>query len=358
MRIKHRVWTVAVLFMAVLLLTGANVLAVNWVGGVVDPNTGIASWHVPANWSTGLVPVAGEKVQFGGSVQLPEAVISGAAVSGQTVLGDNGSDLIHMLRVANGGIWNASMGDWTAAGYNRTGIITVDRGGSMITTHRVGVGLVAADPTTSVSYLNVNGLADIGGTLQIGSINHKGIVNVNSGGLLKATGWEWRDLTGLWSFMDIGFGTVVINGNVTAAIPGLITAKALTGFGGLSTPTAAYANGVTTITAPDPMNRAPVYKTVLAGDVDLTWTNLAVGCSRTDVSVDVWFGTDPNKLSLVYSKVVTKGKNTTSVTVNVPAITEPTRYYWQVDSYLKGDPTIVIYDAENPVNEGLVTPLR
>ena len=58
------------------------------------------------------------------------------------------------------------------------------------------------------------------------------------------------------------------------------------------------------------------------------------------VYVDVWFGTDPDKLSLAYSKGVPAGENTTAV--NVTALVNglpPTTYYWQVDSYIYGSPT-------------------
>ena len=78
--------------------------------------------------------------------------------------------------------------------------------------------------------------------------------------------------------------------------------------------------------------------TVPAGDVDLSWTNMDPNVGP-DVYVDVWFGTDPNKLSpSEYSKVpgVSGFANTNSVTVSAPVAGT---YYWQVDSYLEGTPT-------------------
>jgi hypothetical protein len=338
-----------VLYVIAILVIGANALAVHWVG-VADPNTGVALWSVPSNWSTALVPVAAEKTQLYDNY--PEAVIDyPGAVCGQLVLGDNGADVQNRLRIADGGsLLSGSQGGdtWTAAGYNRSGHITVERGGSMTTGARLGVGLVAATPTTCVSTLNVNGgLVDITGNLQIGSVNHKGIVTVKRGGLLESTAWEWRDTTGVWSLMDIEFGSVVIGGDVTAAIPGLITSGALTGFGGAGTINYGY-DGVTTITANDPLNRSPVYTFVKSGSVNLTWSNMAPVPPATDVWVDVWFGTDPNKLNpATYSKVVNKGKNTTSVTVSAPA-PSPTTYYWEVDWYRYGDPAIVQYKPADP----------
>ncbi len=320
-----------VIYVVAVLLIGANALA-GWWRGVADPNAGdLAKWSVPTNWSTGLVPVAGEKTQFRDNY--PEAVIDyPGAVSGQTVVGDGGSDTQNRLRIADGGVWNAGPGDWTAAGYNRSGHITVDRGGSMITAHRVGVGLVVSSSAAAIdSTLNVNGgLVDITGNLQIGSLpsgsygGHKGIVNVNSG-ILEATNWEWRDSTGLWSFMNIRHGTVVIGTDVTAAIPGLITAHALTGFGGQTTPTAVFANGVTTITAPDPLNRSPKMDAFVAvDDVPLSWTNVGTA----PVWVAVYFGTDPANLTRVIDP--NTHQNLTSTSVNVQS---PGEYIWRVDTY-------------------------
>jgi len=75
-------------------------------------------------------------------------------------------------------------------------------------------------------------------------------------------------------------------------------------------------------------------ETVMAGDVDLSWTNLDPWDPNDSVWVDVWFGTD---LISDYTKVVEAGENTTTVQVNAPVIGET--YYWQVDSYLDGSPT-------------------
>ena len=79
--------------------------------------------------------------------------------------------------------------------------------------------------------------------------------------------------------------------------------------------------------------------TVPAGLVELSWTNLDPNDPGDSVYVDIWFGTDPNKLGSNYTKVVTAsvdGENATSKTVS--ALVADT-YYWQVDSYLEGAPT-------------------
>ncbi len=84
--------------------------------------------------------------------------------------------------------------------------------------------------------------------------------------------------------------------------------------------------------AVDPMHPSPDNgETVPAGNVELSWTNLAPNVGDI-VYVDVWFGTDPESLT----QVVDGGPNTTSVTVNAPVAGT---YYWRVDSYLDGSPT-------------------
>lgn len=333
--IKMRCKNVACIIVAVLLM-GGSVHAGKWVAAVADPNLpikGMADWNIAGNWDTNLVPVSGEKVQFS-ATNAVGALITAAAECGQLVVGDGGSNPLQRLTIYNGGSLNTyGSGTWAAAGYDSPGAINVERGGAMITEHRLGVGLIGATPTTSVSYLNVNGgLVDITGPLQIGSVNHKGVVTVNSG-LLEATGWEWRD-TGTpatWSFMDVRHGTVVIGGDQTGAgaddVPALLASGALTGFGGDGTINAVFANGVTTLTANDPLARTPKMDAVVeTGDVDLSWVN--VGTSP--VYVAVWFGTDLANLTMQNDPNDIEWIDKTTFPVNAPSNGE---YIWRVDTY-------------------------
>jgi hypothetical protein len=80
-----------------------------------------------------------------------------------------------------------------------------------------------------------------------------------------------------------------------------------------------------------PMAPSPnIGATVPAGDLTLSWTNLAP-TTGTDVWVDVWFGTDPGTMT----KVANAQQNLTSLLVNLPGANT---YYWRVDSYLDGAP--------------------
>jgi hypothetical protein len=97
---------------------------------------------------------------------------------------------------------------------------------------------------------------------------------------------------------------------------------------------------------------------VLIGDVDLSWTNLASrDPNDPSVYVDVLFGTEPNKVDPDYNMEElildpVSGQDVTSVTVNAPVDGET--YYWQVNSYIYGDPAIVDYDTSDPNDPNMI----
>jgi len=81
------------------------------------------------------------------------------------------------------------------------------------------------------------------------------------------------------------------------------------------------------------MDPSPAFGvTVQMGDIELSWDNIDPNHPGAPVSVEVWFGTDPNKLGPLYQIVgamdVT-GESRSSVVVNVA---ETGKYYWQVDT--------------------------
>jgi len=230
------------------------------------------------------------------------------------------------------------------------GIVNVERGGSLVTEHRLGVGLVGSSVPTVPSYLNVNGGdVSIDGNLQIGEINHIGIVNVNSG-TLEATGWEWRDETGTWSFIDVKLGTLIIDGDVTGDIPDLVSSGALTGFG---TSSVNYDYNVTnpggtTITADDPLARTPAMDALVpTGTVSLSWINVDPVTVPgypvpTNVWVDVWYGTDTDPCS-GFTKVVSQSQDLTTWDVSAPVFDE---HVWRIDTYRNGNPAVLDYDND------------
>lgn len=353
--------------LTVILLT-AGLVSANTVWNAVDANSiaaGYSNWNIASNWTNGVPGVAAPadtKAVFNVAAAV-EARVTDSQTCQDLVMGDGGNAVVpedNLLRIMDGGTLTTT-GGWMAVGYNHPAKLIVEEGGVY---HHNGHfwwgGWTGGEGVIEINGGTVSNGGDfsMGGHPQAGGTAH---VYLNSG-LLRIHHWG-DPSTAIYdgSALDIKFGTFEItnDGDQTTQASNYIAAGKITGFGGLTTPVAVFANGVTTVTAPDPMNRFPAYTTVLAGDVDLTWTNLAPVAPATDVWVDVWFGTDPNKLSLAYSKVVAEGENTTSVTVGAPSITEPTTYYWQVDSYLYGDPAIVDYSDPNiPVIEGDVTPFE
>ncbi len=87
-----------------------------------------------------------------------------------------------------------------------------------------------------------------------------------------------------------------------------------------------------------------------ASDLELGWTNMGPNKPGDPVWVDVWFGTgtEPNELDpnseWVYdmTKIVDAVEDANSATVDVST---PGTYYWQMNSYIYGDPNVVTYDV-------------
>ncbi|MCK5566151.1 MAG: hypothetical protein KAJ07_12985 [Planctomycetes bacterium] len=350
----------------------------NWTPTSLDPNevlTETANWDVDINWSAGHVPLSTEKISF--SIDTVPCLIDSDtlnAVTGQFVIGDNGPGLpaVHDLTI-RGALNTYGPTTWTSVGYNRQSTMSVERGGSLTTEHRLGVGMIAnTGDATTTSILNVDGgVVDITGNLQVGSVGdlvnlgHIGIVNVNAG-LLAATGWEWRDTDGLWSFMDISHGTVIIDGDVTgdgaSDVPALVAIGALTAYGEQGDDLTgaeivySYDGMETTITATgDPLNRYPAMDAVLPiGTVTLSWDNLPPESLPgyplpAGVWVDIWYGTNPSTWSQVGWHFINEKSASVSASSNGT-------YYWRVDSYLNGDPTIMDYDNDPNISavEGML----
>jgi len=336
------------LIMVISLTVGAaNAGDNNWTPTSLDPNEvlEIGNWAEPNNWSLGSIPTSSQKLSFT-ICTVPSLIDSDTyAVCGQLVMGDNGpSDCLHHLIIE--GTLHTHGDAWTAVGYNRWSRMDVERGGTVITEHRLGVGLVGSgsdDPANKPSVLNVNGgSVDVDGNLQIGTDEttpgvgyHIGIVNVSSG-TLEAADLEFRDESGTYSFMDICHGTVVIDGDVTALVTTLVASGAITACGepgndGTGAEIAySYANGVTTITAyGEPHAYSPAMDEVVpVGNVILSWNNL----EPSPVWIDVWFGTDKDSMTKIENGV----QDLTSTSAFAPVFDE---YVWRVDVNLDNPAT-------------------
>lgn len=324
-----------IMFLCVALLAG-TASAVSWIVPEGDPNN---LWDIPTSWSTGVVPVAGEKTQFGSNTPLAECIIDIDAYCGQLVIGDGGSsDFTRKLTIVDGGsLTCAAANSWAASGYNRPSNVTVEEGGTLNSIERFGIGLVAAGSVPVTSYLNINGGdMTVANELQIGQagngtdrMDHTGIVNVFAG-TLDVDEIEFRDTASpSIGHIDISFGTLTVNGDITTDVATWEGTGNIIAFGGAGTLVYDYNvtnPGKTTITAIDPMNGSPAMcENVVAGDVVLSWTNKDPMNGAAPV-VDVFFGTDPTDPNF-FIKKASAVTDLSTLVVNAP---DTATYYWQV----------------------------
>ncbi len=330
---------IAILF--VLATVAGTVNAAEWNAAGTDPDY----WDIAANWNPVGVPTAADDAQFTDASEA-ECIIRTAAACKKFAVGDNGpTTFTRKVRIVDGGHLVSGGGVWGTSGYNRDSMVTVDEGGILESTTRFGIGLVGGPvDTPQTSYLNINGgEMSVDGDLQIGAVgngsttsDHTGIVNVYLGTLHVTGGLAFRDPS--VGFIDIKYGTLTVDGDITVLVADMVdnVPANITGFGGEGTLEAVFANGVTTITATHPMDPSPIFTTVPVGDVNLSWTNLGPSTPVESVWVDVWFGTDPNKLNPLYSKDGRSGIEVVGGAVSTATVSAPANgtYYWQVDSYI------------------------
>ena len=210
---------------------------------------------------------------------------------------------------------------WMATGAGSTATMDIYGGGVVTVGENIGLGTVAPADAT-----NTGGPATI---------------NVHDGGLLTLDHWHNTGSIRDGSVLNInGTGIVTVGGNRVDAVNAYAGLGKITGNGIAGNVEATYDADADTTTLALPgglMGAWPVNITVKAGAVELSWTNLAPDNPADPVYVDVWFGTDPNKLSLLYELKVDAGEDANSVTVSAPVIGDPpTTYFWQVDSYILG----------------------
>ncbi len=330
----------------------------NTVWNPTDPNVtafGYSDWSIAANWASGLPGEAAPldtKAVFNVANRIECRVTNSDQRVGRLSLADGGAaTLNNVLRIMNGGKLTVSGTEAMYIGYNRdmgNGAVIVEKGGQLIRDGSNNSHIWVGYDATGVGKLIVNGgYVKVKDAVDLGRNNtaSKGFVTINSGLLRFRYLSDTADSPG--SLWDIRFGTLGIenaySGNTKTYLDARIAAKTMVGFGGKGTLviTREPLDGttLTCVRAIHPMIPYPAYKSTVAdGTVNLSWTNMDPNFPGDPVYVDVWFGTDPNKLNpLVYSKKVTAGLNTMTVQVNAPVVgTAPTTYYWQVDSYLNG----------------------
>lgn len=323
-----------------------------------DPNAA-PLWTVGANWTGGVAPMtqAGDwKVVFNVN-NAAECTLDTVVTIWKLSMGDNSGEINgNKLRLVDGafltaGIAAAGNTDWTAIGYNRSSTLTIEAGASFETKNYIIIGRdgsnIAAPTVPQPSYVYINGgTMTVNGNCILGNgdadkTDGGGHIFVGDGGLLSVAALSVTNTAVGHSFIDVADGTVKVNGNVTGNVntmigDGRITAYQNANFDkpALVNYTFDSSNNKTVITATHPQEPAPLlHEVVPIGDVTFAWNNWDPNSAGASVVVDVWVGTDPNKMSLAYTKEVAAmdvtGQARSSVVINVPS---KGTYYWQVDT--------------------------
>lgn len=324
-----------IMMLLVLLAIGATVNANSvWdpaQNGIFPPATG--EWGETLNWTNGVPgpsPLDGKAVF--NIADTAEAIVSDEQTFGDLVQADGGEGGV--IRVVDGGSITTT-GGWMSIGFNNTATLIVEKGGVCNFNGHMWLGMnTGGDGIIEINGGTINGDQSFGcgehfgGTDDHGQCKiylNTGELNLNhwSGAIDSENPVFWND-----SFIDIKFGKMTIANDSVTAAQDYIDAGKITGFGTVGNVNIELVDGKTVMTANDPMNASPTMdEIVLPGDQLLSWTNKDTMNGATAV-VDVWFGTDPNKTSGNYTRIITAGTGTVSVPVNAP---DNNKYYWQVE---------------------------
>ncbi|MBE0543604.1 MAG: hypothetical protein IH623_19840 [Verrucomicrobia bacterium] len=226
-------------------------------------------WSESANWTGGQVANSTNKVVL--NVSGARACVVNSAVSaGQVAAGDNGPG--GFLIVTNGGSLAASATDWSAIGYNNTIQMIVASGGSASFGNHLWIGF---EPAADGTLILNGGTVSVGGMFGLGWNGGKGTVHVN-GGTLSLSQWSASSpgsIVGA-SVLNVGAGTVVINGNQVYSVSNFINSGKITGYGGTGI-VSNFFNGITTTLTAMP-GEPPLTNVVSLLSVNLVNTNLAL----------------------------------------------------------------------------------
>jgi hypothetical protein len=258
----------AALLLGMAICAEAQLTTTVWNPAANPPGDGL--WSESANWTGGSVANSTNKVVFNVS-GARACVVNSAVNAGQLVAGDNGPG--ETLIVTNGGSLTASATDWSAIGYNNIIQMIVANGGSASFGNHLWIGF---NPGSDGTLILNGGTVSVTGMFGLGWNGGKGTVQVN-GGTLNLSQWSASNpgsIVGA-SRLDIGAGTVVINGNHVSSVSNFISSGKITGYGGTGT-VSNYFNGganTTTLTA-TPATEPPVTNAVSLLSIKLVDSNL------------------------------------------------------------------------------------
>jgi len=311
------------------LMVDVQAAVVNWTGAGADD-----LWSTPENWSTGTVPTAADKARI-------------QAVPGARLVNEGAVALDSWIGAGESGELTVDGGTWTTSSF-----IVVARQASGEGTLNMISGAITAGGTLYVGHVGVGTLNMTGGTITAPTIvvPHNGAGHVNlHGGILGAGTLNMKQVADTENVgtMDVGAGTLILDGNDVAAVQGYIDNGWITAYEGQGTLNLDYDDvaNQTTLTALHNLNPFPADRSTIApGAVELSWTLPESLVPGQAVDVDVYF-TDDLQALLWFTdpaaiQVVNK-QNVTSVTVQTQL---KTQYYWAVDTYI-GDPNDPVFGS-------------
>jgi hypothetical protein len=147
--------------------------------------------------------------------------------------------------------------------------------------------------------------------------------------------------------MDVGAGTLILNGNDLAVVQGYIDNGWITAYEGQGTLNLEYDDVAdqTTLTALHNLNPFPADRSDIgAGTVELSWTLPDPCVPGEPVAVDVYLSDDLEALQMFTDPASIQVVNQQSVSSVAVQTQAKTRYYWAVDTYI-GDPNDPIFGS-------------
>jgi hypothetical protein len=279
-----------------------------WNPAANPSSTGL--WTESANWTGGVVPNSTNKVVFNVS-GASACVVTGAVTAGQVSSGDNGPG--GTLIVTNNASLTTSAGEWSAIGYNNTSLMAVESGASVSFGYHLWVGFA---PGSDGTLLMNGGTVSVSGMFGLGWSGGKGTAHVN-GGTLNLSQWDSANSILGASVLDIGAGTVVINGNQVSSVSNFIISGQITGYGGTGI-VSNYFDGVSTTVTATPGIGPPTNNPVLS--VKLVNTNLVISWPTSAVYYVLKSATNLASAPVVWKTVtnsVTTTNGTNQVVLNV-----------------------------------------
>jgi hypothetical protein len=312
------------------LMVDVQAAVLNWTGDGADD-----LWSTPENWSSGTVPTAGDKARI-------------TTQPGPTIVNEGAVALDSWVGAGQSGDLTVDGGTWTTSSF-----IVVARQASGEGVLNMISGAITAGGNLYVGHTGVGTVNMTGGTITAPTIvlPHNGAGHVNlDGGILSAGGLNMRQVadTEIVGTMDVGAGTLILNGDDLAVVQGYIENGWITAYEGQGTLNLDYDvtnAGQTTLTALHNLDPFPADGgATVAGAIELTWTLPDPCVPGQPVPVDVYFTDDLQALQMFADPAAIQVVNKQNATSVVVQAQPKTRYYWAVDTYI-GDPNDPIFGS-------------